>query len=229
MFAFFCVKQVEKNDGLPEQICKKCLTRLHIAYDFKKDANTTNSELRNFLSKVNKDYEELTAGGSKSKSKTRSESLQSEDIDSFDELDENIEALIEEHEGQHVYITDEGFTDDNDEKPQIVADENNQELVELLGTGNGDLDFQENRTTRHLVTITENASDEPTDGVALYFIEDESEMVSNDSDYIPNEYPSDENTGEMITDELNEPQYLEYDENADQLGDAVSFGYFLQV
>lgn len=229
MFAFFCFNQVEKNDGLSDTICKKCLTRLHIAYEFKKDAVTTNKELRSFLSKVEKDYQQLTAGGgAKSKNKSRNESIQMDGTESYDELDENIEALIEEQEGQNVYkvlADDDGLTDDNDEKP-TVADENNQELVEILGTNNGVVELQETRSTRHLVTIAENANDEPTDGLAVYFIEDDSEMISNDSDYVPNEYPSDENAGEMITDDLNEPQYLEYDENGDQLYDAVSLFVF---
>lgn len=217
---------MEKNDGLSEQICKKCLARLHIAYAFKRDAVTTDKELRSFLSKVNKDYQQLTAGGGKSKNKSRCESIQLDGVDSYNELDENIEALIEEQEGHHVYIDDDSLTDDNDEKPSIVPaspvpDDTNQELVEMLGTSNGVVELQETRSTRHLVAIAENANDEPADSVAVYFIEDDSEMVSNDSDYVPHEYPSDENGGEMIADDLNEPQYLEYEENADH-DDAVS-------
>lgn len=226
---FFSLNQVEKNDGLSEIICKKCLARLHIAYDFKKDAVTTNNELRSFLLKVNKDYQQLTAGGSaKSKNKSQNDSIQMDGVETDDELDENIEALIEEQEGQNVYkiladevIADDSLTDDNDEKPPAV-DDNNQELVDILGTSNGVVELQETqRTTRHLVAIAENANDEPPESVAVYFIEDDGEMVSNDSDYVPNEY-SDENSGEMIADDLNEPQYLEYDENADRLYDAVS-------
>lgn len=219
---------MEKNDGLPEIICKKCMARLHIAYDFKKDASATNTELRSFLSKVNKDYQQLTAGGggsggAKSKNKSRNESIQMDGLESYDELDENIEALIEEHEEKVFKIdADDALTDE-----KSAVDDDNQELVEILTTSNSVVELQETQTTRrHVVAIAENGNDEPSDTMAVYFIEDDneennSEMDSNDSDYVPNEY-SDENAGEIIiNDNIDEAQYLEFDENTDQLYDAV--------
>lgn len=218
--------QVEKNDGLSEIICKKCLARLHIAYDFKKDAVTTNKELRSFLLKVNKDYQQLTAGGgggAKPKNKSRNENIQLDGVESYDELDENIDALIEEQEGQVYKIVDDDAL--AEEKPSI--DDNNQELVEILATDNGAVELRETRSARHLVAITENENEGPSDGVAVYYIEDNNEdendeMDSNDSDYVPMEY-SDEHGSELITNEdIDEAQYLEYDENVDhQSGDTV--------
>lgn len=229
-FVFFvCFNQVEKNDGLSETICKKCLARLCIAYDFKKDAVTTNKELRSFLQKVNKDYQQLTAGsGAKQKTKSRNESIQMDGIESYDELDENIDALIEEQEGQ-VFKVIEG---DALAAGKPTIDDNNQELVEILATDNGAVELQDTRASRHLVAIADNANDGPSDGVAVYFIDDnnedeheQDEMDSNDSDYEPHEY-SDENTGELITNEdIDDAQYLDYDENIDQMSVAVMICY----
>lgn len=227
LYFFLYFNQVEKNDGLSEIICKKCLARLHIAYDFKKDAVTTNKELRSFLLKVNKDYQQLTAGGgggAKPKNKSRNENVQLDGLESYDELDENIEQLlIEEQEGQvYKIVDDEALLE---EKPS-PHDDNNQELVEILATDNGAVELRETHTERRLVAFAENENCGPSEGVAVYYIEDNNEdendeMDSNDSDYAPMEY-SDEHGSDVITNEdIDDAQYLEYDENVDQLGDTV--------
>ncbi|KAB0797178.1 hypothetical protein PPYR_08172 [Photinus pyralis] len=41
--------QVWQNDGLPGQICNKCLAKLHISFQFKKQCEKTDAKLRQYL------------------------------------------------------------------------------------------------------------------------------------------------------------------------------------
>lgn len=45
---------------MPEQLCKKCLTRLRIAYDFKKQTEESDHHLRTFISDVNQKFQQVT-------------------------------------------------------------------------------------------------------------------------------------------------------------------------
>lgn len=148
--------------------------------------------------------------------------VQIDGVESYDELDEDFEALIGEHhfEARHDDI-DDGLVD-----VKSPTDEN-QGLVEMLGASDGGIfAIRETRTTRQFGTVEDNTNDEQTDGVEVFYIEGNVEIGSNDSDYVPNEEYSDENAGEMTTDGINEPQYLEYDENDDQLYEMVIFSLF---
>lgn len=194
------------------------MARLHIAYDFKKDAVKTNKELRSFLSKINKDYQQLTAGGGsvsgsggvKSKNKPQNESIHMDGTESYDELDEDMQELLNEHQVKD--DPDDGSTDG-------ACDDNNQELVELLGANNDVIEIQEPRLSRNqLITIHDSTENDGPPANIMYIIDGNSEMDSNDSDYVP-DY-SDENTADDPID--TQLEYLEYDENVDQLCDAVS-------
>lgn len=54
---FIVSSQIWKDDGLPESICAKCVSRLHIAFQFKKTCEKSDARLRNYLENViaNKD------------------------------------------------------------------------------------------------------------------------------------------------------------------------------
>lgn len=217
-------QQAEKNDGLSEIICKDCLKRLHIAYHFKKEAVKSNNEMLSFLSKVNKDYQQLTVGSAvKAENQTQNDSVHIDGVESYDELDDEMEALVDEHhlemqnENENENDIDDGLADDNERS----ATDEGQGLVEILGASDGDVfQIQDARSIHKFVTVQETANDEQA--VNLIFLEDNVEIDSNDSEYVVNEY-NDENAVEMITDGMNEPQYLDYDENDDQLYDEVGY------
>lgn len=45
---------------MPELLCKKCLARLRVAYDFKKQAEASDEHLRTFISDVNQKFQQVT-------------------------------------------------------------------------------------------------------------------------------------------------------------------------
>lgn len=59
------ISQIEPNDGMPELLCKKCHTRLRIAYDFKKQAEESEHHLRTFILDVNQKFQQVTGAGPK--------------------------------------------------------------------------------------------------------------------------------------------------------------------
>lgn len=45
---FIIFLQVWQNDGMPHQICKKCMSKLHIAFQFKKQCENSDFRLRQY-------------------------------------------------------------------------------------------------------------------------------------------------------------------------------------
>lgn len=43
------ILKVWQNDGLPTQICNKCVAKLHISYQFKKQCEKSDAKLRQYL------------------------------------------------------------------------------------------------------------------------------------------------------------------------------------
>lgn len=170
------------------------------------------------MSKVTKDYQQLTVGGAvESGNSSQDDAVQIDGVESYDALDEDIEALIDDH---HLESRNDDVGDGLVEE-KLPGDEN-QGLVEMLGGSDGDIfAIHESESTGQFGTVEDSSPDEQADGVEVFFIEENVDVGSNDSDYVLNEEYSDENAGEMITDATNEAQYLEYDENDDQLYDHV--------
>lgn len=201
---------MEKNDGLSEIICKKCLARLQIAYDFKKVAIASNRELRSFISNVNKQFQQVTgSSGVKSNKRTRS---QEEGNESFDELDEDMQDLLDEEQETADYKDLDG--DSSDENKKTI---DRDQLVEILGD-NSAISIRKSRERSTLSTVQEDGNDDYPEDITVFLVDENSEVESG---FIVDE--SDQNAGELITDETDEPQYLDDDENDDQMYDAVSF------
>lgn len=91
-YYFFFLSQIEQNDGMPEQLCKKCLARLRIAYDFKKQTEESDHHLRTFISDVNQKFKQVTGVDTKK-----------EVVD--DELTIDAELLVYEEIGDECQIT----------------------------------------------------------------------------------------------------------------------------
>lgn len=202
---------MKENDGLSEIICKKCVARLHIAYEFKKKAVDSNDRMRSFISNATKDFQQITGGSAKSRSKSQRGDIQIDSADSYDELDDDMQALIYEHqpdESDYKDLDDDLSTDDTN-----TAIDKNQELVEILGANNnGVVEFQETNVN----------NEDIEDNLTAYYFEENPVEDNNDCDYVVDEF-EDENTSEMIiAEEANEPQYLEFEENVDLLYEAVS-------
>lgn len=104
---------MEKNDGLPSILCKKCTAKLRLAYDFKKQTEKSDKHLRSFILDVNKKFQLVT--------KTDEQN----DID--DELSE-IENELIDYENDNV-------NDDESNKLKLKVEENSYtvEDVEELG------------------------------------------------------------------------------------------------
>lgn len=194
---------MEKNDGLSEIICKKCLARLQIAYDFKREAIASTRELRSFISNVNKQFQQVTGSNSV---KLKKKPLKEGGSESYDELDEDMQELLE---------------DDDKEFESDLSDENKKtidraQLVEILGDNNG-ITVLKPVEQQILTTIQEEPPDdeEAPESMEVFLVDESSEIESG---YIVDEY--DQNAGEFITDDTDE-QYLEEDDNDDQLYEMV--------
>lgn len=195
---------MEKNDGLSEIICQKCLKRLQIAYDFKKEAIATNRHLRSFISKVNKQFQQVT---STNNIKTKKEPQKDDANESYDELEEDMQELLEEEHDGIDYKEIDG--DSSDEHKKTI---DRDQLVEILGDNNsitilkpGESNIQED--------TNENENDEQPENMEVFLVEENSEMESS---FIIDDY---EQNTEFITDE----QYLEDDENDDQIYETVRY------
>lgn len=195
---------MEKNDGLSEIICKRCLARLQIAYDFKKEAISSNRELRSFISDVNNKFKQVTSSssggggsGSKvSKKRVRKESdRQPAGNESYDdELDDDI--LIQD------LIADEYRELDEDEINKAI---DRDRLVEILGDNSATVIQRKKSQIR---TVKDDIDDEPPESMEVFLVDENSEVEPNfivyDYEQLPNE---------SITDESEEPQFLEDDDN----------------
>lgn len=205
---------MEKNDGLSEIICKKCLARLHIAYDFKKEATTSNRQLQSFLSNVNKQFQQVTGTGSSSnvsKSKKNPNTIAQQVVsESYDELEEDMQALIDDE--QEVEFKDIDAESTDEIKKELERDQ----LVEILGDNNA-ISVRRTRSAR-LVALQEDSSEEPSENMEVFLVDESGEVESG---YIVDEYEGD---GELITDET-ETQYLEEEENDDQFYETVSIAW----
>lgn len=191
---------MEKNDGLSEIICKKCLARLQIAYDFKKDAIASNQHLRSFISNVNKQFQQVTASNTilnKSKRRTQKDG----ESESFDELEEDMQALIDDEQEIEYKLVDTDLLDDT-KKSTTDRDQ----LVEILGDNNA-ITIRKTRSGRTFA-VQEETIDEPQETMEVFLVEDGSEIEPTYIEY-------DHNAGELITEETDEPQYLEDDDNDD--------------
>lgn len=49
-----------KGDGLPEQLCTNCVRRLKLSFEFRKQSESSAAHLRSFISKVNKQFTQVT-------------------------------------------------------------------------------------------------------------------------------------------------------------------------
>lgn len=52
--------QINENDGLPSMICNECLKNLNVAYNFKQQCETTDLQLKQFLSSVGRNSDDKT-------------------------------------------------------------------------------------------------------------------------------------------------------------------------
>lgn len=212
---------MEKNDGLSEIICKRCLARLQIAYDFKKEAISSNRELRSFISDVNNKFKQVTSSSVSAKvSKKRPRKESSQEGESYDELDDDMQDLIADE-----YRDIDGDLSDGNSKAI-----DREQLVEILGDNGSTAD----RKTRVLPTVKETSitiDDEPPESMEVFLVDENNEV---DSSYVIYDY--EQQPGGSMTDESEEPQFLEddeqdnndediaeIDENFDEIYEIVSF------
>lgn len=106
--------QVKKDDGLSQILCKKCVNRLRIAYDFKKQAEASEKHLRRFILDVNKKFQQVTKlDGSNLK-----EEIDEEDLSSEHEAEQEHE---NEHEHEHDIENDQ--LDENDCNTMLIYED----------------------------------------------------------------------------------------------------------
>ncbi|XP_063706654.1 zinc finger protein 184-like [Culicoides brevitarsis] len=59
-FRYLTGLQATPDDGLPSKLCEKCIMRLKVAFDFKKESHSADTNFRQFIAKVNAQFQELT-------------------------------------------------------------------------------------------------------------------------------------------------------------------------
>lgn len=182
---------------------------MQIAYDFKKDAIASNRDLRSFISNVNKQFQQVTGSSNAVVAKSERRSQKDGESELFDELEEDMQALIDDEQETEFKDIDADSSDDT--KKTIDRDQ----LVEILGDNNA-ITIRKTRSGR-TISVQEEAIDEPPENMEVFLVEENSEIETG---YIIDDY--EQNPGELITDETDEPQYLEDDDNDDQLYDPVS-------
>uniref|UniRef100_A0A336LR47 CSON011307 protein n=1 Tax=Culicoides sonorensis TaxID=179676 RepID=A0A336LR47_CULSO len=65
-FCYLTGLNAAPDDGLPSKLCDKCIARLKVADDFKKESNIADTHFRQFIQKVNEQFQELTVIKNKS-------------------------------------------------------------------------------------------------------------------------------------------------------------------
>lgn len=188
-----------KQDGLSEIICKKCVARLRVAYEFKKQAESSDRHLRSFISDVNRKFKQVT--GSTTNNSPNKNKKWIKETNSSDELEDDIEALLNDEEGAYSSYGTDRSVDDKKTIPR-------EQLVEILGESSSNVRKTSGKQTNNY--IEEAAYDEPQE--MEIFLVDERDVEDGcivegmESD----EY--DEIASELTNDET-EPQYLDYDVN----------------
>lgn len=152
-----------------------------------------------------------------SKKRPRKES--SQEGESYDELDDDMQELIADE-----YRDIDGDLSDGNSKAI-----DREQLVEILGDNSSATD----RKSQVLPTVKETSitiDDEPPESMEVFLVEENSEV---DSNYVIYDY--DQQPGGSMTDESEEPQFLEddeqdnnddiaeIDENFDEIYEIVSF------
>lgn len=195
--------QVDRSDGLSEIICKKCLTRLHIAYEFKKQAESSDRELRSFITGVNQKFIQVTGKCSKlSKDNNKKTWAKGSEIVLPDELDEDMEALLnEEDDVTQPYSTYE--TSENVDDKQVIPRE---QLVEILGENSSS--GRKASIKRSITYIEESSHGEPEE-MEVFLLEEPDTEQGCIIEGIESGEEFDENISETLDE--TDAQYLEYE------------------
>lgn len=187
-------------------LCKKCLARLNIAYDFKKQAEGSDLHVRSFISDVNKRFQQVTGKSGSSnfikKQYIKHENSQEGENESYDELDEDMQMLIQDEQESTSYkvlISD---------VPTEIKPASREQLVEILGENSA---ITLRKTRSNIPINIENTNDGESQNMEV-FIVDDGEVEVEPGYIIEGDEEYDPNSSEMITDEI-EAQYLEDDEN----------------
>lgn len=137
--------QLTKGDGLPEQLCINCVRRLKLSYDFRKQSESSAAHLRSFITKVNKQFTQVTTGDNDNDEEIDmeeylfdaefGEQLQDESTDQtrtkLKELDVEISTNAHKIKAEHVEheTIEEVIFENNDDE---MADSNTNEEVEQM-------------------------------------------------------------------------------------------------
>lgn len=222
-FGLSFVFQAEKNDGLPEIICKKCLARLRVAYEFKKQAEASDQHIRGFIQDVNKKFQQVTGGSASVKNVVKKENIDDASIDSFDELDEDMQMLINDEQESTTYVN---FANNlHDVGKQTLA---RDQLVEILGE-NGTIASQVSQ--QRLIDDTYNT---PPQNMEVLIVgeeedlEEEDEEVELQREIIMEDTEAEEfdQNATSVAGETDEPQFLdeEYENDAEIYEFVSDFG-----
>lgn len=196
-------KQVDRSDGLSDIICKKCLTRLHIAYEFKKQAESSDRKLRSFITGVNQTFIQVTGKCTKSsKDNNKKAWTNGSQLVLPDELDEDMEALLNEEDDVTQAYSAYETAEHLDDKHVIPR----EQLVEILGENSSS--GQKASIKRSVTYIEESCNGEPED-MEVFLLEE----PDTDQGCIIEGIESGEYYDEDISETLEETdaQYLEYD------------------
>lgn len=58
-FGSVYIFQLIKGDGLPERLCNQCVRRLKLAFEFRKQSESSAAQLKSFITKVNKQFTQV--------------------------------------------------------------------------------------------------------------------------------------------------------------------------
>lgn len=109
---------------MPELLCKKCLARLRIAYDFKKRAHQSDHHLRTFISDVNQKFQQVTGVGPKKEIVDDELHIDSELL-VFDEIGDGCEIINDESLNNPIDVLDHQTINASNDNDHILPDDDN--------------------------------------------------------------------------------------------------------
>lgn len=141
-FPFLSSSQVDKNDGLPSILCKKCVARLRLAYDFRKQTEKSDKHLRSFILEMNKKFQLVAKSDEADKREADGDynEMESELIDYENDSvceEETKSYPKQEPQSEENFVVEEDEIEENGE-PMVVMIVNEEEVAVNEGYANDD-------------------------------------------------------------------------------------------
>lgn len=214
---FYRFAQAAKNDGLPQQLCAKCTSRMQAANEFRKQAEASDKHIRSFVTDVNKRFQQVTGNRQLPEAKCASQkkwaittawsracATGDNDEEPDDELDAELQDIIQDEPDQTQYeLIGAIDTQDSDTPRQQLLEilSSSGSPLQLLDGGDGDEDGYNNPQSIELYVVDEDADHSMCDDSEIFF-EDEEELAADD-DFDP----------ELGNDDFDDEEYLEDEES----------------